>query len=142
MRGFYPHTPMLTWKSDYETGSPLVDGQHKILFEKINMMEKILAAPVLQKRDVDALVEFLSSYVVQHFKFEEQCMEHHKCPAAAQNKQAHGQLLDVLAKWKEEYQKQGATKELVSKLHATSSAWIHSHIIKVDTQLKPCIKAH
>ncbi len=130
---------MLEWSAQYEVGSPLVDGQHKILFDKINKLEQMVKAPVINKKDADILVEFLGSYAVSHFKFEEQCMDQHKCPAAAQNKAAHAQFVETFTGWKKDYMAKGATKDTLGKLHSVASGWIQSHIMKIDVQLKPCM---
>jgi len=131
---------MLTWNPALETGSPLVDSQHKILFDKINKLERMLASPAIGKHEADPLVDFLASYAVSHFTFEEQCMAQHKCPAHAQNKAAHAQFLEVFTSWKKEYLLKGANKETLGKLHSFASGWIQSHIMKVDVQLKSCLK--
>lgn len=131
---------MLTWNASFETGSQLVDSQHKILFDKINALEKLIQKPNLNKAEVDSFVEFLASYVANHFKFEEMCMLQHKCPAHAENKTAHAALIATLTAWKKEYDTKGATKEVLTKLHSVASSWIQNHIMKIDIQLRPCMK--
>jgi len=132
---------MLTWQSEFETGFPLVDGQHKILIDKINKLEFLIKGPTINKPEVDSLVNFLASYTATHFKFEERCMELHHCPAFAQNKTAHEQFLAVVTKFKIDYAAQGPTRENIGKLHELASSWIKNHILKIDMQLKPCKKA-
>lgn len=131
---------MLLWKTDYETGSPLVDGQHKMLFEKINKLEQLLAAPQMPTVEIDALLSFLENYVANHFKFEESCMASVHCPAHAENKIAHAQFNAVLAQFKRDYAVRHADKNLLRGLHTSASAWIQGHILKVDIKLKPCLK--
>ena len=73
---------MLTWTEQFATGSPLVDTQHRMLIEKINLLEQMLNGPPPAKAACDELLNFLGSYVGTHFKFEEQCMEQGELPGA------------------------------------------------------------
>jgi hemerythrin len=129
---------MLTWSEQFATGSPLVDTQHRMLIEKINELEKMLAGSAPSKSACDDLLNFLGSYVVTHFKFEEQCMVRYQCPAHEQNKQAHAAFLGVFAKFKERYLAEGPKPELLRSLQTTASDWIKNHILSVDIKLKSC----
>lgn len=131
---------MLTWSEDFATGSPLVDTQHRMLIEKINQLELMLAGPPPAQAAVDGLLDFLGMYVGTHFKFEEQCMERSHCPAHAKNQQAHAAFLDTFAKFKKRYQVEGPKPELLKSLQATAASWIKEHILSVDVQLRGCLK--
>jgi len=130
---------MLTWSEEFATGSPLVDTQHRMLIDKINLLEKLLSGPPPSKAACDDLLNFLGSYAGTHFKFEEQCMERYRCPVHDQNKKAHTAFLDTFAKFKERYSKEGPKPELLRSLQVTASDWIKSHILSVDIKLKSCL---
>ena len=132
---------MLTWSEQFATGSPLVDTQHRMLIDKINFLEQLLAGPPPSKAACDELINFLGSYVGTHFTFEETCMERFHCPAHEQNKQAHAAFLGVFAKFKERYAAEGPKPELLKSLQTTAADWIKNHILSVDIKLKACIKA-
>ena len=132
---------MLTWSEQFATGSPLVDTQHRMLIDKINFLEQLLAGPPPSKAACDELINFLVSYVGTHFTFEETCMERFHCPAHEQNKQAHAAFLGVFAKFKERYAAEGPKPELLKSLQTTAADWIKNHILSVDIKLKACIKA-
>ena len=129
---------MLMWSDQFATGSPLVDTQHRMLIDKINLLEQMLGGPPPPKAKVDELLAFLGSYVVTHFKFEEQCMERARCPAHEKNKQAHAAFLGVFGKFKERYLAEGPKPELLKSLQVAASDWIKSHVLTVDIQLKAC----
>jgi hemerythrin len=131
---------MLTWSEEFATGSPLVDTQHRMLIDRINQLEQLLNGPPPSRVTCDGLLDFLASYVVSHFKFEEQCMERYRCPVHEKNKQAHAAFLDNFAKFKARYQAEGPKPELLKNLQTTASDWIKNHILSVDVQLKKCIK--
>ena len=131
---------MLTWNEQFATGSALVDTQHRMLIEKINLLEQLLNGPPPSKAVCDDLLNFLGSYVVTHFKFEEQCMEKAKCPAHEINKQAHAALLGVFGKFKERYLAEGPKPELLRSLHTAAADWIKNHILSIDIKLRNCQK--
>jgi hemerythrin len=131
---------MLAWSKDYDTGSPLVDTQHRMLIEKINELGLLMSGPPPSKAAVDELVEFLGAYVNYHFKFEERCMDHYRCPVREQNKRAHEAFLAFFNGFKERYLIEGPKPELLLGLQKTASDWIKDHILTVDIQLNTCLK--
>lgn len=131
---------MLVWSDQFATGNALVDTQHRMLIEKINLLEKLLAGPPPSKGTCDELLNFLGSYVGTHFKYEESCMERFRCPAHEKNKQAHAAFLGVFGKFKERYNAEGPKPELLKSLQSAASDWIKNHILTVDIQLKACAK--
>ena|ERR1035438_8982873 len=132
---------MLEWKSDYETGVPEIDTQHKVLFDNINRLGKLLDKEEIERAEADYLLDFLQQYVVQHFQHEETCMARFHCPSHAKNKEQHVQLLNALMHFKDDYATIGPIKNLLQRLHTTLVWWINSHILKVDVQLKGCVAA-
>lgn len=134
---------MLPWNEQFATGSPTIDSQHRMLISNINHLEGMLNNTNLNREECDFLihlVDFLESYAESHFKFEEQCMERYRCPAHRQNKAAHEQFLTFLQQFKERYRTEGFRLEVLKSLHAALSLWLEDHILKVDTQLRACIK--
>jgi hemerythrin len=132
---------MLAWSKDFETGSPLVDTQHRMLIEKINEFGQLLNGPPPSKAAVDQLLEFLGSYVRFHFTFEERCMHHYQCPAREENKKAHAAFLAFFQDFSERYLVEGPKPELLQGLQKMASDWIRNHILAVDTKLNACIKS-
>jgi hemerythrin len=131
---------MLAWNEQMATGSPLVDTQHRMLIDKINALEQMLHGAPPSKTACDGLLDFLGTYVVTHFKFEEQCMARYQCPVHEKNKEAHAAFMDLFGKFKTRYQAEGPKPELLQSLHSAASNWIRNHILTVDIQLKACIK--
>lgn len=131
---------MLTWSEQFATGVALVDTQHKMLIEKINLLETLLAGPLPPKAKCDELLNFLGSYVGTHFKYEEGCMEKAKCPAHEKNKQAHAAFLKVFGDFKARYVAEGPNAPLLKELHRAAAEWIKNHILSIDVQLKACAK--
>jgi len=127
---------MLEWKSVYETGVPAIDTQHKVLFDHINRLGKLLEKSEIKRPESDYLLTFLEDYAVQHFKGEETCMARFRCPAYERNKEDHALFLNILRFCKAEYKATSKPKEMLERLHESLVWWIKQHIIKVDVQLK------
>lgn len=129
---------MLEWKPDYETGVSVVDTQHKVLFDNINRLGKLLDKNEIERAEADYLLKFLESYAEQHFKGEESCMARHRCPAHARNKEEHAQFRTILGFAIGQYEAATAPKVVLTRLHESMVWWIRNHILKVDIQLKDC----
>ncbi len=87
---------MLEWKPDYETGVPEIDTQHKVLFDNINRLGKLLDKEKVDRAEADYLLKFLVNYAEQHFKGEETCMARYRCPAHGKNKEEHANFRTIL----------------------------------------------
>lgn len=129
---------MLEWKSDYETGVPTIDTQHKVLFDNINRLEALLAKDEIVRSEADYLLKFLDGYAAQHFKGEETCMARFRCPSHARNREEHAQFLETLKFAREEYKIAHKPRAVLERLHETLAFWINNHILQVDVQLKAC----
>ena len=115
-----------------------------MLIQNINPLECLLTETNPTKETCAFLidiVDFLEAYTEEHFRFEEGCMERHRCPAHTANKQAHEEFLAFFKQFKEDTRRKGVRPDAVRTLHQTISRWIEEHILLVDTQLKPCLKA-
>ena len=135
---------MLLWTEQFECGSPRLDMQHQMLINNINHLEGMLTSTNPTREECSFLVHlvgFLESYAEVHFAAEEDCMRGCRCPASRQNQRAHEQYREFFRHFKARCQAEGFRPEVLKDLHATISDWIENHILRVDTQLKPCLKS-
>jgi hemerythrin len=130
---------MLEWKTDYETGVPELDAQHKVLFDTINRLGKLLERPEIERSKVGYLLASLEDYAGRHFNGEETCMARFQCPAHGRNKKEHEMFLHILGIARGEFESTTAPKEVLERLHESMVWWISDHILKVDVQLKSCV---
>ena len=83
----------LIWRSAYECGNAVIDGQHLQLFNDINT----LLGAMLDERqtdDVAMLVQVFLADVVQHFEEEETIIKANGYPGAEDHARQHRQLLE------------------------------------------------
>lgn len=130
---------MIQWSEAFATGDTKVDEQHKILFAKFNELSEKSAAGH-SPEVLEGMVSFLGVYARTHFTYEELCMKRHKCPAAQSNEEAHRKFLATFQSFNERLKKEGPSLALMKDLQTTGENWLRSHIMKVDTQLRPCMK--
>ena len=134
---------MVIWNDQFVIGSRTIDLQHRMLINNTNHLECMLTNRDMTREEVEFvihLVDFLEAYAETHFKFEEGCMERHRCPAHAQNQQAHEQFRKFFQEYKERIRLEGFHPDLLRQLHQKLNSWIQEHILTVDTQLRPCLK--
>ena len=133
---------MIIWTKQFETGSVKLDLQHRLLIDNINLLGEELqnTDPTGEEAQHAArLLEYLEAYANIHFNFEERCMESYRCPAHAKNQQEHERFRGFIRDYKRLCELEGFRVELLRSLHGAIRTWIQEHILKVDTQLRPCI---
>jgi hemerythrin len=131
---------MLEWKSDYKTGVPALDAQHKALFDYINQLGKLLEKNEVQRPEADKVLTFLENYARLHFNDEENCMARFHCPAYAKNKEDHALFLNMFEFYKGQGEAIYTSKGMLGRLHESMVWWINQHILKVDIQLKDSVE--
>jgi len=129
----------IVWKDEYNTGEAEVDKQHKVLFKYLEDLEEHMKAGDINDRYVKQLLDNLGIFTRSHFCYEEICMRRVKCPVAATNKEIHRKLLSVYTQYRERFDIEGVSEDLIQKLHDFLESWLLNHIIKIDTQLRDCL---
>jgi len=133
---------MLLWSEQFSTGSAAIDDQHRHLIQHLNHFEGLLVQTNPTTEDIASIVQFLGfleDYIDSHFSYEEQCMEQHRCPAHQKNRLAHEHFKELFHLFKNRAQKEGFRIAMLVDLNQTINAWVQDHILRVDTQLKPCV---
>jgi hemerythrin len=132
---------MLAWSDQFETGHPLIDAQHRMLFSYINRLEVMSQKTGFTREEFEyflRFVEFLENYILVHFKNEEQCMYRFRCPAHQDNLHSHREFLEFYREFALRLDSKGCGPEAVKELYHFCSNWVRQHILRIDMQLKPC----
>ena len=131
---------MITWDDAMSTGVPEIDVQHKEIIEKHNEFAEALANYSFARQEAGDMLDFLQFYATWHFQREEQCFAKYQCPAAAANKQAHADFIRQFGHFYEQWHTEGMDLDLIKETFAELGAWIENHILRTDTQLRPCVQ--
>lgn len=130
---------MIEWSDKFEIGDELIDAQHRMLINYVNRLDDLSPAANPSPESVELFfrfLEFLETYVLTHFKHEEDCMYRTRCPAHYENLKAHTEFLDFFQQFKRQVAVEGWRSELVDELNNSCKAWIQRHILLIDRRLK------
>ena len=114
------------------TGNEMIDGQHKELIDKINMLldscevgnDKLTAIKTL---------DYLADYTDFHFGEEEKLQESISYPGIEQHKKEHEKLRRVVEELHEMLEEQeGPTEAFVAQVQENVINWLYNHIKGFD----------
>jgi hemerythrin len=124
----------IVWDDSFSTGEPSVDLQHRYLIKTINELAEALDAG--KGRDVVSEILVVTQFYAEwHFQREEDCMERYKCPMADANKNAHAVFIEKFKKFRQDFEKGGATDALATRIYTELGDWLVNHILKIDKSL-------
>lgn len=132
---------MITWNESMSTGIPQIDEQHKMLFQKFNEFSAAMSDNLTARETAGDVLDFIQFYATWHFGQEEQCMHDYRCPVAEKNKQAHAEFINTFHRFYTQWQEGTMTAALATQTYTELENWLVNHILKTDTQLRPCVKA-
>jgi hemerythrin len=129
----------ITWSKNYETGHPIVDGQHKKLFTLINHIN----TGISEKKSKEVLLEIidgLSAYVETHFKTEEDLMISAGYPYYSIHKQEHDSLREQAGKLIQLFKLDKV--DLTATISKFLSDWLKHHINEIDIKMIKWVQEH
>lgn len=129
----------IEWTNDLEVGIEEIDNQHKELFRKIN--ELLDACNQAKGREVvGKIIDFLGSYVVEHFQCEEKYMMKYNYPELKSHQTHHAQFIQNFGELKAKFETDGPGAHIVILTNRVVVGWLNSHIRNVDRQMGAFLK--
>lgn len=121
------------WTPALAVGVPAIDQQHQELFDQVG---KLLGA----MKDGDAaevgrLMDFLGSYVVEHFRMEEGLMQRHGYPDYALHKAAHQRFIHDYGELRKKFEAKGAMSFVTIQVKTWLVDWLVAHVQGTDMAL-------
>lgn len=129
----------MTWKNNLSLGIPNVDNQHKQMCDSIDNLYAACSEGK-GKDEVLNILNFLESYVIEHFTAEEKLQLDINYPKYRQHKKTHKEFTDLVLLLRKEIDTYGPSSTLVIKMNKSLSAWLVNHIMYVDMDIKKYIK--
>jgi hemerythrin len=124
----------IAWEAKLAVGVDSIDDQHKELFAQVNAL--LTAMAERRGRDeVGPMLDFLATYVVQHFRMEEALMRLNRYPDAAAHGERHAGFIADLEKLDARYRKEGASVTLLFQLNGAVCDWLREHVSREDRAL-------
>jgi hemerythrin len=128
---------LITWNKSFETGHPIVDGQHKNLFTMINNLHTSIEAGHPNLVLIETM-EKLSAYVETHFNTEEELMLHNSYENYEEHKHEHENLKEQALKLIKLFGMQKV--DLTATISQFLSSWLTHHISEVDIKMIKWLK--
>jgi len=122
------------WTESLAIGHRVIDEQHRELIDRFRFLLEACKAGKGKER-IAELFGFLDSYVVSHFRAEEQLMAEHDYPGLAEHKSQHAWLVGKVAELKGVLLADGPSFNLVVEANQTLLNWIVEHIRNTDVRL-------
>ena len=117
------------WKLEYETGIPIIDEQHRRLFETLDQVQSAVASE-RPKVEIWGLIQALMLNSLEHFRTEEALMAHHGYPDLEAHRHEHEMLMERLAELDRRFEEgQDAMALLVTTF---MGGWLRHHISEGD----------
>jgi len=133
---------MIAITPDLLTHVAEIDEQHKELFDRINAVElELIGAKSITKEAAQKTLDFLGSYIIEHFGFEEELQRKSGYPKYGWHRAMHQWYIAEFRKVKEEYEKNGPSEAFTLLLDRSIKNWISKHIRNVDTEFGKYLNA-
>ena len=122
---------IVEWTDDLSIDIPIVDRQHKEIFECLNTLYNAIQSQSSEK-DVATSIHFLENYVKRHFNAEEWSMRSSNYPGFQSHKMQHDAFVANVNRMKELWIESEDKNEIAQKLHSVGIKWLNEHIKKTD----------
>ncbi len=128
----------MLWKDKYELGVPLIDEQHKELFQRVENFMKIVRSSSSWEskiKFVNETLEFMNNYVIEHFRDEEEYQERIGYPERDSHSKIHSAMVDYILKTTKEYEDGGFNEILMQQFSGKLLAWLINHVASEDQKI-------
>lgn len=124
----------MMWTDSLSIGVTEIDDQHKELFKRIDAFNAALHTEK-SKEETLKVLDFLSQYVVTHFRNEEAIQRRYNYPRYAEHHQIHEDFIKTVGEITEDIRKGGVTNIASSVVAMTLANWLVNHISIQDKAL-------
>lgn len=133
----------MMWKEKYKIGIPLIDEQHKELFDRV---EKFVTA--LRKEgdwqeklpEIKKTLSFMQNYVVVHFDAEEVYQKKIGYPDLQKHHQIHKEFTDYVMQCAHDFEEEGYPEQAVQQFAGKLLAWLINHVVATDLKMSQYVK--
>lgn len=118
---------------DLFTNIQSVDEQHRELFDRLN---RLLFAVSDNPAEIPAFLDYLQSYIEEHFHLEEELMRKHKYDDIESHRALHQGFKSTVNEIVQRYRSEEMSNEtLVKHLEMEVGLWLVKHISKIDRKM-------
>ena len=121
----------MEWDISLECGVAPIDEQHRELFNAVERLSQTVksenAAAAARK-----ILDFLASYVTNHFAHEESLMEVCHYPHADEHRKLHNDFIQTFIKLRSKFDNDSENPRVITEVYHTAISWLVNHIKIVD----------
>ena len=129
----------MQWRKTYETGHEMIDNEHKEIF---SLTEKLFNAEFSGKSEkIESVIDFLTDYVVTHFKHEESLIDSTNYPNGDEHKAQHRAFEQTVAELRGKLLDEGKTIRMSMKVSEVIVDWLVAHVLGSDKLLADWCKS-
>ncbi len=128
---------MIEWDDKYCVDISLIDEQHKKLIEIINKASMVEISSNNPK-DVLAILDQMTEYILKHFETEEHYMREFNFPGLESHRNEHIDFTNTTIDYK--IRAVGGDYKIINEIIEYLMEWIVNHIQVIDRQYIDCFK--
>ncbi|MHC1788699.1 bacteriohemerythrin [Solidesulfovibrio sp.] len=125
---------LLQWDDSLATGLSEVDRQHQVLVRMICDLHEAMRSGK-GKQQLEAIIDELSNYAVEHFGYEEKLMEQYKYPGYLNHRKEHIAFVDKVIAFGNDFRENRAA--LTTEVMNFLKNWLVGHIKGTDQKYAP-----
>jgi hemerythrin-like metal-binding protein len=128
----------IAWTAEMTTGAATLDAEHQRLVGRFNA----LLEAVCEKRETRAIERTLreaGDAAVRHFSRDEDCALRGECPALQQNGEARAEFLRILATFRGDFERTGASPDTAAALERELADWTSRYVPGPGASRLPCV---
>jgi len=130
---------ILEWTLDLSVGYEMIDHQHRELFARTSRLFEAMRNGNAST-EIASTVEFLESYVVEHFNDEQDLMRNNQYPEYPAHCALHDEFVTSLQGFKDELQTDSLDK-VAAQIMLHLGQWLLSHVAGADKELGNYLKS-
>ncbi len=128
----------IQWQAAYELGIPSIDGDHRMLVNKLNhFVSRSQSAAATSELHV--ILGELTAEIAAHFKHEEDLLERSDFPLLASHAAEHEKLIQQISHFRESYENT-EFGELSSDATQFLRRWLLDHLTEHDLPCAPYLR--
>ncbi|MCD7896273.1 MAG: hemerythrin family protein [Planctomycetaceae bacterium] len=118
----------MLWQPTFQCNIPHIDAQHMALFDYIGKLGS-------KHGDISRIpetIDFLETYVKEHFADEESLHHQSRYPRALEHQRQHQAFINVVANLKKDYFVSGHNLSTLMQMNHAMVVWLKDHILNAD----------
>lgn len=130
---------MYEWDERYCIGQPIIDAEHRKLFQLCARVVRIFQYEDEQRnqRAIAEAVKYLKNYTLEHFADEEAYQRSIGYEGFEEHRKKHEAFAQTILEQENIMEKSGYAPEAVEEFARIVNDWLFDHILNCDQAIKP-----